>query len=324
MVKAKAAATSEQLVNGCMEVDNINRHPRVVPQKCTPLDITTVTATDTVRHRQNSVGNIHGHTVACIEKPKSVALSANSNQSVPRCPTRKKKATPTPETDSYPIHSDHAPDNNPQYLDEKRATLQAWDLELKAREKVMGTRERAVKQHEREVLEQSQQIATMKSLITKMEEDVRGLKEENRMLRLRTNKELPARSTACKTDTQVHTTAVHDMELRLLGRLIEVQKDVEYLKDCRKADHVDYVMDNIIYQAGKYPHSGLGKHAERTRPSRERYSPQKTSKWKSGVDRRNTSCETTKQHHSSSSFYAGPAPQIGGCSIKPDDYHRNT
>ena len=135
-----------------------------------------------------------------------------------------------------------------------------------------------------------------------MEEDVRGLKEKNRMLRLRTlveldaNKDLPARSTACKTvDTQVHTTAVHDMELRLLGRLIEVQKDVEYLKDCRKADQVDYAMDNIIYQAGKYPHSGLRKHAERTRPSRERYSPQKTSKWKSGGDRRNSSRQSQNQ-----------------------------
>ena len=132
VVKAKAAATSEQPVNGCMEGDNINRHPRVAPQKCTPLDITTVTATNTVRHSQNSVGNVHGHTVARIEKPKSVTLSANSNQSVPRCPTRKKKAAPMPEIDSYPIHSDHAPDNNPQYLDEKRATLQAWDLELKS------------------------------------------------------------------------------------------------------------------------------------------------------------------------------------------------
>ena len=191
----------------------------------------------------------------------------------------------------------------------------------------MGTRERAVKQHEREVLEQSQQIATMKSLITKMEEDVRGLKEENRMLRFRTlveldaNKDLPARSTACKTvDTQVHTTAVHDMELRLLGRLyIEVQKDVEYLKDCRKADHVDYAMDNIIYQAGKYPHSGFRKHAERTRPSRERYSPQKTSKWKSGADRCNTSRQSQYQskrwnsassHTEYSSMYSPPHSQM--------------
>ena len=181
------------------------------------------------------------------------------------------------------------------------------------------------KQHEREVLEQSQQIATMKSLITKMEEDVRGLKEENRMLRLRTlveldaNKDLPARSTSCKTDTQVHTTAVHDMELRLLGRLIEVQKDVEYIKDCRKSDHVDYAMDNTIYQDGKYPHSGLRKHAERTRPSRERYSQQKTSKWKSGADRRNTSRQSQYQskrwnsassHTEYSSRYSPPNSQL--------------
>ena len=129
-MKAKAAATSEQPVNGCMEGDNINRHPRVAPKMHTP----GYNYCDCNRYGLTQPKQCWEYTptVARIEKPKSVALSANSNQSVPRCPTRKKKATHTPETDSYPIHSGHAPDNNPQYLDEKRATLQAWDLELKS------------------------------------------------------------------------------------------------------------------------------------------------------------------------------------------------
>ena len=158
----------------------------------------------------------------------------------------KRKKTQTRTNPANRTGNDGASDYETQNIEEKRATLQAWDTELKARERAMGTRERAVKQHEREVIEQSHQIATMKSLIVKLEEDVRTLKEENRMHRLRTliSSDPSVGQGPPSGPAQPHpiTTPIipqhidvrpasESIGIRVLEKQIEMQNDIERLKE---------------------------------------------------------------------------------------------
>ena len=177
----------------------------------------------------------------------------------------KRKKTQTRTNPANRTGNDVASDYETQNLEENRATLQAWETELKARERAMGTRERAMKQHEREVIEQSHQIATMKSLIVKLEEDVRTLKEENRMHHLRTliSSDPSVGQGPPSGPAQPHPittpiipqhidvrSASESIGIRVLEKQIEMQNDIERLKETTALAARSY--------CGVYPHVSRG------------------------------------------------------------------